>query len=138
MMFTLLLAFLVFALIYLFIIRPLLKQQPAFSATFKAEASAFDMVRAKVTGWKTKIAARLVVICGVFVGIHDQALPLVSTQDWTPLTSKLPQWALPVSMVGLGLVFQWLRNVTANPPQVIVQADDTGEKKVIAVVKPAA
>jgi hypothetical protein len=124
--------------VYIYIIRPLLKQQPALSAAFKAEASFWDQLQAKITGWRTRIASRLVVIAGMLVGIYDQALPLISGQDWTPVTSKLPQWALPVGLVGAGLVFEWLRKITENPPQVIVQADaETGEKKVIAIVKPA-
>jgi len=75
---------------YIFIVRPILKTQPAFSEAFKAEASFVDKVRAKVVGWRTRIAARLTMLAGLFVGLYDQALPIVTGQDWTPLTAKIP------------------------------------------------
>lgn len=124
--------------VYIFIIRPILKTQPAFSEAFKAEASFVDKVRAKVVGWRTRIAARLTMLAGFFVGLYDQALPIVTGQDWTPLTAKIPAWALPVSMVGVGLLFAYLRRITDNPPQIVTQKDDNGVAKVVDVIKPAA
>ncbi|MEH2513962.1 TRAP-type C4-dicarboxylate transport system permease small subunit [Nitrobacteraceae bacterium AZCC 1564] len=124
--------------IYVFIVRPILKTQPAFSEAFKAEASFFDKVRAKVVGWRTRIAARLTMLAGLFVGLYDQALPIITGQDWTPLTAKVPAWALPVGMVGVGLLFAWLRKITDNPPQIVTQKDDDGVAKVVDVIKPAA
>jgi hypothetical protein len=124
--------------VYIFIVRPLLKTQPAFSEAFKAEASFFDKVRAKVVGWRTRIAARLTMLAGLFVGLYDQALPIVTGQDWTPLTAKIPAWALPVGMVGVGLLFAYLRGITDNPPQIVTQKDDDGVAKVVHVIKPVA
>lgn len=124
--------------VYVFIVRPLLKAQPVLSAAFAAEASLWDKVQAKITGWRTKIATRLVMISGLIVGFYDSALPVISGQDWTPLTAKLPSWSLPVGMVFLGLLFAWLRRITENPPQIITQKDDAGESKVVALIKPAA
>src|ERR1700754_2531609 len=124
--------------VYTFIVRPILKTQPAFSEAFKAEASFFDKVRAKVVGWRTRIAARLTMLAGLFVGLYDQALPIVTGQDWTPLTAKIPAWALPVSMVGVGLLFAYLRRITDNPPQIVTQKDDNGVARVVDIIKPAA
>ncbi|WP_424630746.1 hypothetical protein [Bradyrhizobium sp. SYSU BS000235] len=124
--------------VYFFIIRPILKTQPAFSEAFRAEASFFDKVRAKIVGWRTHIAARLTMLAGLFVGLYDQALPIVTGQDWTPLTAKVPAWALPVSMVGVGLLFAWLRKITDNPPQIVTQKDDNGVARVVDVIKPMA
>jgi hypothetical protein len=124
--------------VYVFIVRPLLKEQPVLSKAFAAEASLWDKLQAKVTGWRTKIATRLVMISGVIVGLYDSALPVISGQDWTPLTAKLPAWSLPVGMVGLGLLFAWLRKITENPPQIVTQKDDAGESKVVALIKPVA
>jgi hypothetical protein len=134
-------AALIFAIllcVYLGIVRPLLKAQPALSNAFKAEASFWDKLQAKITGWRTRIASRLVMIGGLFVGFYDQALPYVSGQDWTPLTAKIPAWVLPVGMVGLGLLFAWLRKITDNPPQIVTQKDDAGVSKVVDLIKPAA
>ncbi len=122
--------------VIVFIVVPLLKAQPALSAAFKTEATAWDKLQAKVTGWRTRIAARLTIIVGFFVGLYDQALPLVTGQDWTPLTDHVPAWALPVGMVGVGLLFAWLRRITDNPPQLVTQKIDGGEAKVVALIKP--
>jgi HK97 family phage major capsid protein len=30
-------------------------------------------------------------------GLHDEILPLVTGQDWTSLTAKLPPWSIPLA-----------------------------------------
>ncbi len=124
-------------LLYVWIIRPILKQQPMLSAAFKAEASLWDKVQAKLVGFRTKLSARLLAIAGIVVGFHDEILPLVSGQDWTSLTAKLPAWSIPLGMVMIAWLFDKLRRVTDNPPHVIMQKDDAGVAKVVAVEKPA-
>jgi hypothetical protein len=37
----------------------------------------------------------------------------------------------------IGWLFDRLRKITENPPQVIVQKDDAGVAKVVAIEKPA-
>jgi hypothetical protein len=128
---------LAWVLVYIWIIRPILKQQPILSAAFKAEASLWDQVQAKLTGFRTKLSARLLAIGGILLGFHDELLPLVSGQDWTSLTAKLPAWSLPLGMVLTAWLFEKLRKVTDNPPHVIVQKDDAGVAKVVAIQKPA-
>jgi predicted permease len=122
------------ALIYVFIVRPILKKQPAMSATFAAEATIGQKIQAKITGWKTYIVAWLTTIAGLVIGLYDQILPLAAGMDWTPITSKLPGWALPVGMVCLGLMFAWLRKVTDNPPTLVVQKDDMGDAKIVDII----
>jgi hypothetical protein len=122
------------ALVYLFIVRPILKKQPAMSVTFAAEATFFQKIQAKITGWKTYIAAWLTTIAGIVIGLYDQILPLAAGMDWTPITSKLPGWVLPVGMVALGLGFAWLRKVTDNPPTLVVQKDDAGDAKIVDII----
>ncbi len=126
------------AAIYIFILRPMLMTQPALSAAFKAEATFLQKMQAKLTGWRTKIAARLIGIAGLVVGLYDQLLPYVLGQNWDPVTSKLPGWALPVGMVAVYWLFDRLRKMTDNPPVVITQKDDAGVAKVVAVLPPAA
>ena len=125
-------------LVYVWIIRPILKQHPMLSAAFKAEASLWDKVQAKLTGFRTRLSARLLAIAGILVGLHDEILPLVSGQDWTSLTSKLPPWSLPLGMVLVAWLFEKLRKLTDNPPHVIVQKDGAGVAKVVAIEQPAA
>jgi hypothetical protein len=73
-----LLALTVVIAVHVFIIRPILKNQPAFSEAFKAEASFVDKARAMVVGWRTRIAARLTMLAGFFFGFYDQALPIIT------------------------------------------------------------
>jgi hypothetical protein len=124
-------------LLYVWIIRPILKQQPILSAAFKAEASLWQQLQAKLTGFRTKLSARLLAIAGILVGFHDELLPFVTGQDWSSLISKLPAWSFPLGMVLLGWLFDRLRKITENPPRVIVQKDDSGVAKVVAIEKPA-
>ena len=124
-------------LLYVWIIRPILKQQPMLSAAFKAEASLWQKVQAKLVGFRTKLSARLLAIAGIVVGFHDEILPLVSGQDWTSLTTKLPAWSIPLGMVMIAWLFERLRRITDHPPHVIMQKDDAGVSKVVAVEKQA-
>ena len=124
-------------LLYVLIIRPILKQQPMLSAEFKAEASLWQQLQAKLTGFRTKLTARLLAIAGILVGFHDELLPFVTGQDWSSLISKLPAWSIPLGMVLIAWLFDRLRKITENPPRVIVQKDDAGVPKVVAIEKPA-
>ena len=124
-------------LLHVLVIRPILKQQPILSAAFKAEASLWQQLEAKLTGFLTKLTARLLAIAGVVVGFHDELLPFVTGQDWTSLISKLPAWSIPLGMVLIGWLFDRLRKITENPPHVILQKDEAGVAKVVAIEKPA-
>ena len=137
MLWLVLLLVLALLLIYVLIIRPILKQQPILSAAFKAEASLWQKLQAKLTGFRTKLMARLPAIAGILVGFHDELLPFVTGQDWTSLISKLPAWSIPLGMVLIGWLFDRLRKITENPPHVILQKDDAGVPKVVAIEKTA-
>src|SRR6516164_7209153 len=100
-------------LLYVLIIRPILKQQPMLSAAFKAEASLWQQLQAKLTGFRTRLTARLLAIAGILVGFHDE----LSGQDWTSLTAKLPTWSIPLGMVLIAWLFD-RRKITENPPHV--------------------
>lgn len=63
---------------------------------------------------RTILAARMVTLAGGIVSFHDVALPYIVGTDISPLTSKLPQWALPMLIIGLGLLFEWLRRITTQ------------------------
>jgi hypothetical protein len=136
MLWLLLLFALAFVLFYILIIRPILKRQPMLSAAFKAEASLWDQAQAKLTGFRTKLAARLLAIVGILVGAHDELVPLIGGQDWSSLTAKLPPWSIPLGMVLIAWLFDKLRMITENAPHVIVQKDDAGVPKVVAIEKP--
>jgi len=136
MVWIILIAVIALLLLYVMIVRPILKTQPMLSAAFRAEASLWDQVQAKLTGFRTKLAARSIGILGIVVGLYNEFLPLVAGQDWTPLTAKLPAWVIPVGLVLIAWLFDKLRKITENPPQVIVQKDDTGIPQVVDILKP--
>lgn len=122
-------------LVYIFVIRPVLINAPFFSDAFKAEASLWTKVQAYITGWKTKMLARLITIGGVLVGLYDQILPFVSSQDWTPVTAHLPGWVLPVVMMSVGVLFDFMRKVTENPPH-LVTVLEAGQPTVVSIIPP--
>jgi hypothetical protein len=122
--------------IYIFIIRPVIKNAPVLSPVFAAESSFMDRLRVRLVGWKTKIAARSVALGGVLLGMYDLAMPVVAGQDWTPITAKMPAWVVPIGMVLGGMLFGYLRKITENPPLVVTQRDDaTGDLHVVALQK---
>lgn len=123
---------------YAAIMRPFLVHMPILSPAFKAEASFFDQARAKMAGWKTRLTARLVMLAGILVGLYDSAMPYVTTQNWTPVTQRLPDWAIPVGLMLISWIFSYLRKVTENPPQVITQRMEDGSVQVVGLNKPGA
>jgi hypothetical protein len=123
-------------LVYAFVVRPVLANQPAFSAAFKAEASFRDKLQAKVTGWRTKIAARLLAIAGVLVGCYDQLLPLVSGQDWTSLTAKGAGLGATRRHGCAGLVVLVAAQGHREPAESSCTKDDEGVPKVVDLIKP--
>lgn len=63
-------------------------------------------------GWRTVIASRIVTLCGLAVAAHDYLLPYVTSVDLTPITQRLPSWAIPLIIIGVGIVFDILRHET--------------------------
>lgn len=125
-------------LLYIFILRPIMVKSVLLSPAFKAEASYTDQLRAKLVGWKTKLAARFFIIAGFLVEAYNNLAPLVGGQDWTPLTQNMPAWVVPVGLVGISWLFSYLRKVTENPPQVVMAKDDDGSLHVVDLIKPTA
>jgi len=95
---TVALALVAAALLYVFLVRPAL---PHLAAGLK--------------GLRTIIAARLVTLCGVLVGLHDFLMPYVAGVDWTPFTARVPAWTVPLILVATGALFEALRRVTRTP-----------------------
>jgi len=121
-------------LIWLFIVRPLLAEQPKLAAAFAAEANFVDKARAKITGWRTKIVARLLAIAATLVEFYDQILPMAMGQDWSPLTAHIPSWTLPVGMLAVSYLVMKLKSMTQDAPKVVVSPDSN---EVVNVVRPS-
>jgi hypothetical protein len=75
MLWILLLIIVGLALIYFMLVRPWLKTHPALAPAFAAEASFVEKFQARITGWKTKIFARLTAIAGILIGSTTRCCP---------------------------------------------------------------
>lgn len=64
---------------------------------------------------RTILIARLYTVASFIVVAHDYALPFILGQDWTPVTSHFPAWALPLLGVITNILFEWLRHLTTQP-----------------------
>lgn len=69
----------------------------------------------KLKGWKTILVARLYLLAGALVALHDLALPHLDGLDWAPLIAKLPPWLWPLLVLGTGMLFETLRRITTGP-----------------------
>src|ERR1700692_2032720 len=79
-----------------------------------APVSWWFRVKALFAHSKTILAARLYGVAGTLVAVHDIALPYVASTDVTPLTSRVPQWAWPLVVIGTGVLFEYLRHITTQ------------------------
>lgn len=106
-------------LAYLLLVRPALRQRAALKPYFDqldaAEAGLWDRLTGYFRGLKTRLAAWFVVLAGLAVEAHDFILPVISGVDTTAITARIPQWAYPMVLIGLGVLFRYLRKVTTGP-----------------------
>lgn len=120
---------------YVVLVRPVIKNAPVFSELFAREASLKQKISAVLVGWRTKLTARFFALGGVLLGLYDLALPIITGQDWSSVTSHMPPWAMPVALTVAGVLFGWLRKITENPPVIVTQRNDDGVVQVVDVVK---
>ncbi len=117
-MWTLALALIAVGLLYFFVVRPVLRAAPSWTAFYRQAEDVEHSLWARFTGiligLRTVIAARLVTLCGLIVGIHDFILPYVAGVDWAPFTARVPAWSVPLLIVATGALFEWLRRLTTG------------------------
>lgn len=73
-----------------------------------------DRIKSWFAHSRTIFAARMVTLAGGLTAFHDAAMPYVTGADFTPISAKLPAWALPLILVGAGMLFDWLRHITTE------------------------
>lgn len=129
-----------FGLSYWMWIRPELRKRPQFADFYARTDSMWKAFWSKLNTIKTKLSAKLLMIGGGLVTIHDFLAPLIPGIDWTPLTAEVPAWVWPIASFALGALFLWLRNLTAQTQDKVVEEVAAGatvqEAKVVAGVEP--
>lgn len=120
---------------YWFLIRPLLKARPGFSDFYDKTESWWAALRMKLSSIKTKLLATSLIIANGFISLHDFLLPAMTGVDWTPLTQRVPSWALPLIAMVVGALFLWLRKITADAEAQKLVAVETGALTATQVIK---
>lgn len=104
---------------YWLLLRPILRRRAALAGFWASvdarEAGVLARAGVLLDGLKTKLAARFVGLSGALVGLHDFIMPYVAGVDWAPITSQIPPQYIPVGLLALGIVFDWLRSITNKP-----------------------
>jgi hypothetical protein len=100
---------------YVIIVRPILEQRGSFRDFYSRADSFWANVGEYLKGFRTRIAAWLVMLPSALIGIHDFLLPIVADIDFAPVTSKVPAVAWPFILLAVGALFRWLRKVTTTP-----------------------
>ena len=100
---------------YVIIVRPILEQRGSFRDFYSRADSFWGSVGEYLKGFRTRVAAWLVMLPSALIGIHDFLLPLVADIDFAPVTSKVPAVAWPFILLAVGALFRWLRKVTTTP-----------------------
>ena len=116
-------------ILWLVLIQPLLKRRPEVDGLVEDPNLSFlDRVRLRLKGLKTKLVARLVVLLGGLVTVHDLFAPALAGYNWAKLIP--PQYAdlYPLVLIVLGVLFDQLRNATTTPPGVSELPKDIEQK----------
>lgn len=98
--------------IYIFWIRPVLKQTPEFKTLYEESGKFWTALRLKLQGVKQKLTAALLVFASTCVELYDHVLPALTGIDITPLTSQVPQWVWPVVAICSVFLLNYFRTLS--------------------------
>jgi hypothetical protein len=102
---------------YLFGLRPLLKQNPAFKELYATEDTFLNAVSAKFGGLKQKITTIFVSAIGFVVVAHDTLLSLMAAAGIDPvaygsqLLPKVPPLAWPIITLAILWIIRYFRSL---------------------------
>lgn len=102
------------ALVYVFVVRPLIRNLPVFVPFFDW----IEPIEARL--WRksrTILVARLYEIAGILLAIHDLLMPVVAQLgfDWTALVPYPYSIVVSIGLYITGWLFERLRQVTTAP-----------------------
>ena len=102
---------------YVFWVRPILKQSPAFTKLYATETTLLSAISAKLSGLKQKLTTIFVSVVGIAVVGHDSLTPLLAAAGIDPLAygtqllPKVPPLAWPMITLGVLWLIQYFRNI---------------------------
>jgi hypothetical protein len=108
---TVAIAFTIFV-IYWFWIRKILAQTPQLASLIKEDDSFLAVLKVKFAGIKQKIAGAVITLAGIVVMMYDSVLPALTGVNITPLTSRIPEWAYPLIVIGVTWLLNWFRHLS--------------------------
>lgn len=112
-------ALIIFALVtaYVFGLRPILKQTPAFKELYATEATVFAALNAKFSGLRQKLLGFAISTATIIVFAHDELTPLLTMAGVDPsvipaqILPKVPTWVWPLVTVAVLWLLQRFRNL---------------------------
>lgn len=113
---------------YIFGLRPLLKQNPAFKQLYATEDTMINALSAKLGGLKQKIATLVISAAGFVVVAHDSITSLLSAAGIDPVAygsqilPKVPPMAWPLITIAVIWLIQHFRNLADNQARANAEA----------------
>jgi hypothetical protein len=99
--------------VYVFGIRPVLRQNPAFKTIYDQEDTAFNALNMKLGGIKQKLTAIGLSAISFVLLAHDQIAPFVTQVGVDPsqILPKVPVWVWPISTIAALWLIQHFRDL---------------------------
>ena len=99
--------------VYVFALRPALKQNPKFAELYTKEGGLFSAINNKLGGLKQKLTTIFVSLASFLVLAHEQIAPLVTQASVDPsqILPKIPAWAWPVMTMVILWLIQYFRSL---------------------------
>jgi hypothetical protein len=109
----------VLIIIYVALIRPILRRLAFLSDFWKsvdaAELGWFGKLQVLFDGIKIKLLSRLIYVPGMLVGLYDYATTKLAGLDLAPVTSKIdPTWMLG-GTIAIGILIDFARSYSGSP-----------------------
>lgn len=109
--------------IYLMMVRPFLAARPELKSVFdrldNQEAGITELFWNYFNGFRTILWSRFLMIAGAALPVLDQ----IGTVNLADLVK--PEWAkyVPLTLLAIGLITEWLRHITTGPVPIAPPAD---------------
>jgi len=99
--------------IYVFGLRPILKQTPGLRELYEAEGNVYSAISSKFSGLKQKLVTLAISGAGFIVLAHDQLMPLVTQAgvDSKQYLPQVPPYVWPLLTMGALWAVQYFRNL---------------------------
>jgi hypothetical protein len=98
--------------IYIFWVRPVLKENPTLKDFYSVEESWWAAFQLKMGGIKQKLAGAFLTFAGIAVTMYDSIVPALTGVDITPLTQQIPQWAYPLILIAVTWLLNYFRSLS--------------------------